>query len=163
VGSHEISPAAGVSRATSYRWRNSKEEILFDACFDHVKPTFAISGSGAGLARLREFSLRATDLLSSIDGQVIARLVTGIHEDKTLRRMYLNKFVIPIRQIQRNIIQGVIIAGELKRTTDPELLMDALNGPPWSRWLRGHAPLDKNFAEHIWETSFLLLNHNDWG
>ncbi len=151
VGSHEIAQAAGVSSATLYRWWNSKEEILFDACFEHVKPTYAISGSGSGLARLREFSLRAIVFLSSKDGQVIARLVTGIHEDKTLRRMYLNKYVIPIRQIQRSIIQGAIRAGELKRTTDPELLMDALNGPLFFRWLQGHAPLDKNFAERIWE------------
>jgi len=35
VGSHEIAQAAGVSSATLYRWWKSKEEILFDACFEH--------------------------------------------------------------------------------------------------------------------------------
>ena len=38
VGSHQIARAAGVSSATLYRWWNSREEILFDACFEHMKP-----------------------------------------------------------------------------------------------------------------------------
>jgi tetracycline repressor-like protein len=37
----------------------------------------------------------------------------------------------------------------LKRGTDPELLIDVLNGPLFFRWLQGHAPLDKSFAEGI--------------
>jgi len=39
----------------------------------------------------------------------------------------------------------------LKRTTDPELLIDALNGPLFFRWLQGHATLDRKFAESIFE------------
>src|SRR6476661_4064122 len=60
VGSHEIAQAAGVSSATLYRWWKSKEEILFDACFEHMKPVLAISGNGSALARLRRYVLRAT-------------------------------------------------------------------------------------------------------
>src|ERR1700739_1436601 len=57
VGSHEIAKAAGVSSATLYRWWESKEEILFDACFEHMKPVHAVSGSGSALARLRRYVL----------------------------------------------------------------------------------------------------------
>jgi hypothetical protein len=39
----------------------------------------------------------------------------------------------------------------LKRGTDPELLIDALNGPLFFRWLQGHAPLDKGFAKGIFD------------
>jgi AcrR family transcriptional regulator len=151
VGSHEIAKAAGVSSATLYRWWGSKEEILFDACFEHMKLAFAISGNGPALARLRRYVLRATDFLASEDGAIMARLVTGIHEDKNLRQMFLERYVIPRRQIQRGIIEEAIASGELKRTTDPELLIDALNGPLFFRWLQGHAPLDKGFAERIFE------------
>jgi AcrR family transcriptional regulator len=151
VGSHEIARAAGVSSATLYRWWNSREEILFDACFEHMKPVLAISGNGSALARLRRYVLRATEFLSSADGAVMASLVTGIHEDKRLRRMFLERYVIPRRQIQRGIIEDAIASGELRRATDPELLIDALNGPLFFRWLQGHAPLGKSFAERIFE------------
>jgi len=146
VGSHEIADAAGVSSETLYRWWNSKEEIMFDACFEHVKPALAISGNGSALARLRQYILQATDFLSSEDGQVMARLVTGIHEDRKLQQMFLERYVTPRRRIQRGIIEDAIASGQLRRDTDPELLIDALNGPLFFRWLQGHAPLDKKFA-----------------
>jgi len=53
VRSHEIAKAAGVSSATLYRWWNSKEEIMFDACFEHLKPALAVSEKGTALGRLR--------------------------------------------------------------------------------------------------------------
>lgn len=151
VGSHDVAQAAGVSSATLYRWWKSKEEVLLDACFEHMKPVLAISDAGSPLSRLRRYVLRATDFLSSEDGAVMARLVTGIHDDKRLRQMFLDRYVRPRREIERRIIQDAVAAGELKSTTDPELLIDALNGPLFFRWLQGHAPLGKKFAELIFE------------
>jgi Tetracyclin repressor-like, C-terminal domain len=55
------------------------------------------------------------------------------------------------RQMQRRFIGEAIASGQLKRGTDPELLIDALNGPLFFRWLQGHAPLDKSFAEGIFD------------
>ena len=151
VGSHEIAQAAGVSSATLYRWWKSKEEILFDACFEHMKPVLAIPETGSGLTRLRRYVLRATEFLVSDEGAVMARVLTGIHEDKRLRQMFLERYVRPRRQMQRRIIEDAIASCELKSTTDPELLIDALNGPLFFRWLQGHAPLDKRFAKGIFD------------
>ena len=55
------------------------------------------------------------------------------------------------RQIERGIIEDAIAPGELDDSTDPEFLIDALNGPLFFRWLQGHAPLDRRFAERIFE------------
>jgi AcrR family transcriptional regulator len=151
VGSHEIAHAAGVSSATLYRWWKSKEEILFDACFEHMKPILAIPETGSGLTRLRHYVLRARDFLVSEEGAVMARVLTGIHDDKRLHQMFLERYVKQRRQIQRGIIQDAIASGELKPTTDPELLIDALSGPLFFRWLQGHAPLDRGFAESIFD------------
>src|SRR6266851_1087337 len=151
VGSHEIAQAAGVSSATLYRWWNSKEEILFDACFEHMKPVLAVSGTGSPLARLRRYVVYVAKFLASDDGVTMARLVTGIHDDKKLQGVFLERYVMPRRQMQRRFIGEAIAAGELKRGTDTELLIDALNGPLFFRWLQGHAPLDEGFAERIFE------------
>jgi AcrR family transcriptional regulator len=151
VGSHEIARMAGVSSATLYRWWDSKEEILFDACFEHMKPALAISDKGSALTRLRHYVLRATDFLGSEEGVLMARVVTGIHDDRKLHRMFLERYVFPRREIQGAIIREAVASGELKRTTDPELLIDALNGPLFFRWLQGHAPLNGKFAEAIFD------------
>jgi AcrR family transcriptional regulator len=152
VGSHEIAQAAGVSSATLYRWWKSKEEILFDACFEHMRPILAIPETGSGLTRLRRHVLRASKFLVSEEGTVMARVLTGIHEDHRLRRMFLERYVNPRRQIQRAVIEDSISSGELKPTTDAELLIDMLTGPLFFRWLQGHAPLDEGFAKSIFET-----------
>lgn len=151
VGSHEIAQAAGVSSATLYRWWKSKEEILFDACFERMKPVLATPASRSALTRLRHYVLRAREFLVSEEGGVMARVITGIHEDKRLHQMFLERYVKERRQIQRGIIEDAIALGELKPTTDPELLMDALGGPLFFRWLQGHAPLDRGFAESIFD------------
>ena len=157
VGSHEIAEAAGVSSATLYRWWKSKDEILFDACFEHMQPVLAIPETGSALTRLRRYVLRGVEFLRSEEGAVIARVLTGIHEDKRLREMFLQRYAEPRRQIQRGIIKDAIASGELKRTTDPELLIDALFGPLFFRWLQGHAPLDSSFAERIFDKVLLAF------
>jgi AcrR family transcriptional regulator len=151
VGSHEIAQAAGVSSATLYRWWKSKEEILLDACFEHMRPVLAIPETGSALTRLRHYVLRAREFLVSEEGSVLARVLTGIYEDQRLRRMFLERYVDQRRQIQRGIIEDAITFGELKPTTDPELLIDLLSGPLFFRWLQGHAPLDRRFAENIFD------------
>src|SRR5258708_17470113 len=94
-----------------------------------MKPSQAVWGNGSALVRLRRYVLRASDFLSSEDGAVMARLFTGVHDDNKLRRMFLLRYVVPRRQIQRGIIEEAIASGELSRTTDPQLLIAALNGP----------------------------------
>src|SRR5271169_1349656 len=108
VGSHEIAEAAGVSSATLYRWWDSKEEILLDACFEHMKPVLAVSGTGSSLARLRRYVVYVAKFLASDDGVTMARLVTGIHDDKKLQGIFLETYVMPRRQMQRAFIGEAI-------------------------------------------------------
>jgi hypothetical protein len=101
------------------------------------------------VARLRKFLVRGAAQLNSEDGIVLARLITGIYGDKRLQQMYLERFYQPRRQIQLRVIEEGIACRELKPDTDPELLIDALSGPMFFRWLQGHAPVDKKFAEAL--------------
>jgi AcrR family transcriptional regulator len=149
VGAHAIAKTAGVSSATLYRWWNTREEILLDACFEHMKPVLAVSGGSSALARLRRYVTYVAEFLASSDGIVMARLVTGIHDDPKLQRLFLEKYVMPRRQMQRAFIREAVASGELRRGTDTELLIDALNGPLFFRWLQGHAPLDMSFVERL--------------
>ena len=111
----------------------------------------AASENRSALARLRHYVLRAREFLVSEEGAVLARVLTGIHDDKRLNQMFLERYVKQRRQIQRGIIEDAIASGELKPATDPELLIDMLSGPLFFRWLQGHAPLDRGFAQSIFD------------
>lgn len=149
VRAQEIANGAGVSTATLYRWWNSKEEIMFDACFEHVSLALTFGGKGTPLARLRGWFVHRTTWFRSEDARVMARLITGIHGNRDLQRKYLDKFYLPRRQMQIQLVEQAIACGELKRDTNPELMVDALCGPLFFRWLLGHAPLDRSFAEAL--------------
>ena len=112
VGSHEIANTAGVSSATLYRWWGSKGEILLDACFEHMKPVLVVSGSGSALARLRRYVVYVAEFLASDDGVIMARLVTGIHDDKRLQQLFVERYVMPRRQMQRRFVGEAIVERE---------------------------------------------------
>ena len=135
IRAQEIANRAGVSTATLYRWWNSKEEIMFDACFEHVRPALTFDGNGSPLTRLRNRFMRRTVWLHSEDARVMARLITGIHGNPDLHRMYLDWLYLPRRQMEVQLVEQAIACGELKRDTDPELMIDALYGPLFFRWL----------------------------
>ena len=56
---------------------------------------------------------------------------------------------------KRRFIREAIVSGELKGGTDTKLLIDALNGPAFFRWLQGHTPLGNSFAERIFDKVIL--------
>jgi len=62
------------------------------------------------------------------------------------RRFYESR-----RHIRRQVIEEAIATGELESDTDPELMIDALNGPLCFRGLQRHAALSESFAESIFE------------
>jgi AcrR family transcriptional regulator len=149
ITTQEIAKEAGVSTATLYRWWNTKEEIMFEACLEHLKADRPASHSGSPSARLRHQVSSSVKWIRSEDGKVMARIIAGIQGDKGLQRSYLEKFYFPRRQAQRQLVEEAIAAGELRASADPDLVIDALFGPLFFRWLQGHAPVDNSFGTAV--------------
>jgi AcrR family transcriptional regulator len=148
IGAHEIAKEAGVGRATLYRWWDSKEAVIFEACLEHLKIR-RTPVKGSPLVQLRDQVLRSVDWIHSEEGNVMARVITGIHGNRKLQQLYLEKFYLPRRQMQIQMVKDAISSGELKANTPPEFLLDALFGPVFFRWLQGHAAVDRAFVRAI--------------
>jgi AcrR family transcriptional regulator len=149
ASSDELARAAGVSKATLYRWWKSKEAILLDAFFEKLKPVLPYEADGSPLETLRRNVIRGAAWLQSEDGRIAVRLISDVYEDPKLRRLFLEHFYLPRRALQLQLVKAAIDAGELRKETDPDVLVDALQGPLYFRFLIGHAPLDKKFATDL--------------
>jgi AcrR family transcriptional regulator len=148
IGAYEIAKEAGVGRATLYRWWDSKEAILFEACLEHLTIS-RMPMKGSPLAQLRDQVLHSQDWVHSEEGDVMARIITGIHGNRKLQKLYLEKFYFPRRQAQVQMVKEAIASGELKSNENPEFVVDALYGPVFFRWLQGHAPVDLAFVRAL--------------
>jgi AcrR family transcriptional regulator len=152
ITTQKIAREAGVSTATLYRWWNTKEEVVFEACFEHLRPTLSFQDRGAPLERLRDQVVRGAAWLHSEEARIMARLITGIYGDKRLQSKFRERFLLPRRQLQQQVIEEAIACGDLAPNTNPNLLIDALYGPLFYRWLLGHADPDGEFAGELFDT-----------
>jgi AcrR family transcriptional regulator len=149
VSSDELAKAAGVSKATLYRWWKTKEAIMLDAFFWKLKPVLPYEANGSPLESLRRNVIQGAAWLQSEFGKIVVRLISDVYEDPKLRGLFLEHFFLPRRAMQLGLVKKAIDAGELRKDTDPEVLIDALQGPLYFRNLIGHAPLDKKFATKL--------------
>jgi len=148
IGADEIAREAGVGRATLYRWWDGKEAVIFEACLEHLTIS-RTPVKGSPLAQLRDQILRSREWAHSEEGHVLARIITGIHGNRKLQKLYLEKFYLPRRQAQLQMVKDAIASGELKSDVNPEFVLDAIYGPVFFRWLQGHAPVDLAFIRAL--------------
>jgi len=151
ASSDDIAKAAGVSKATLYRWWKTKEAIMLDAFCEKLTPVLPYEAKGSPLDALRQNVVRGADWLHSEDGRIAMRLICDFYEDPKLRQLFLEHFYLPRRALQIRLVKQAMAAGELVDGTDPEILVDALQGPLFFRFLIGHAPVDKKFARDLVE------------
>ena len=149
VSTQELAKQAGVSTATLYRWWKSKEAVMLDAFLAEVKPALSPPLEGSPLERLHLSVVRGAEWLHSKDSLVAVRLINDIQEDPELRGLFLERFYLPRRAMNLDLVQQAIAAGELPRDTDADLLIDALTGPLYFRRIIGHAPVSEAFASEL--------------
>ena len=90
-----------------------------------MKPILAIPETGSGLTRLRRYVLRAAEFLVSEEGAVMARVLTGVHEDKRLRHV---RGQLPAREQRGLILANLLGAKLIGRTMEvPTEMLDRLD------------------------------------
>jgi AcrR family transcriptional regulator len=147
----EVAERAGVSKATIYRWWDSKDLLALDA--------LSAEWAAPGRAERDTGSLRG-DLLAQLRpwlrqlnekpfGRVIAGLVAHAQTDPEFAVLYREHFVQPRRDATRPMLLRAIERGEIAADTDLDVTLDLLYGPIYHRLLHGHAPLNDRFVQQV--------------
>ena len=142
-----IARAAGVGKATIYRWWPNKTAIVIDAFFEQVVPKTPFDRTPTAAEAIERQAARMARILNGPQGRIVAQIIAQGQSDPSVLEHFRNVFLINRRSAAREIIQSGMDSGEFRRDVDIELIIDLIYGPMWSRLMVGHQPLNREFAE----------------
>ena len=145
-----IAREAGVSKATIYRWWNSKASIVIDAFIEnHIIRTPMPRELAPGAAIAQHFRALVIQF-SGWSGSIVAQIIAEAQFDPQIAREFRERFHYGRRAIVREVLEEWRRSGEIAPSTNVEVLMDVIYGPVYMRLLVGHAPLDETFIrDHL--------------
>jgi AcrR family transcriptional regulator len=145
-----VAERAGVSKATIYRWWNSKGTLALDAFLTELTSGVGSPPDNGSLkADLRPHIRSLVASYAGTAGKMLAELVGGFPADPELAEGFRVRVVTPFREQNRVIFERALARGEIAANVDIELAMDALYGAIWIRLLLRRGQLDDHFADAV--------------
>jgi AcrR family transcriptional regulator len=151
ISTIHIAQKAGVSTATVYRWWQTKEALLLEALLYRIGHEVVFSEVGTPLDRLRDYVLQVGRCFMGQSGTVVARLLTAIQDNATLRQEFVEKLFAPRDRESREVVEEAIRARQLPANTEVRLFLDMIFGPLLCRLLIRHEPIDEAYVLSVFE------------
>jgi AcrR family transcriptional regulator len=146
-----VADKAGVSKATIYRWWESKGELALDALvvelvakMKDVPDTGSLEGDLRGYIRavVRTYG-------NPTVGKTQAAIIGEMQSDAALRRAYRVRVTEPLRAESRKIFARALARGEISGDVDADLVLDSLIGAVFIRLLFDLGPLNQRVADSM--------------
>jgi AcrR family transcriptional regulator len=148
-----VAAAAGVSKATIYRWWPTKETLAMDALYEQWATAPPAADTGSLREDLRTLLCPWAEMVTRRPyGRTIVGLLVEVLTNPDFGREYRARFVDQRREEGRLILQRAIGRGEIPADTRIEIVLDMLYGPIYHRLLQGHASLDDTFVRQVIDT-----------
>ena len=150
-----IARRAGVGKQTIYRWWNgSKADLVLDA-FIGIGPQRVPAPDTGNVGDDLRAILHPVFALNAIRGRGTAlanrTLMAEAQLDPEFAATYARLHASWWGALRDAVERGVH-RGELRDSTDPQVIVDLLLGAAWYRLLLGHAPLDNDAADQLVDT-----------
>lgn len=145
----EVARRAGVAKATVYRRFPSKVDLVVAACNAVVPYAPAFEGSGSLEADLVELVVTIARRLSANEGgRLMPAMVAAAASNDEVREA-LRRFAVSRRSRLHDVLERAVTAGELRKDTDVDLLVDSLVGPVIYRHLVVGRPFEVGTAREL--------------
>jgi len=148
-----IAARAGVAKQTIYRWWPSKVDILLDTLIEDAGNQLSPPEKGPVIEGARRY-LRtlARFLTSEPAGKVLLALIGEAQHDPEMAAVFRQRYLVPQRQRERQMLERGVAAGELPADLDVDAALDALLGPVLYRALIG-AKIPRSFIDGLVATT----------
>lgn len=142
-----IAKAAGVSKATIYRWWPSKASVVIDSVIEHHIIVTPMRKDLPPPEALSEHLRSLIAVYSGRGGTLIAQIIAEGQHDPAVMREFRERFYYGRRAVVREVLEEWRRSGDLTLNIELEMLADILYSPIYFRLLLGHAPLVPDFLE----------------
>jgi AcrR family transcriptional regulator len=143
----EVAQRAKVSKSTIYRRWPTKGTLVFEAFSGDFldRQPLPTTGSLYGdlLAALRAW---IKVVKGTVTGRTLVGLISEIQRDPELAEIWRERFIKPVRDHHRTMVDRGIERGEVSPDADPDVILDLLYGAAYHRLLQSHLPLTDRFA-----------------
>jgi AcrR family transcriptional regulator len=147
-----IAADANVGKATVYRWWPNKAALVADAFFSMTDAKLRFPNTGSVRTDMNLQMKQLVRILRGREGRIVAALIGGGQSDPELIDAFRGRFMRPRRQVAYETLQRGIRRGELPDVLNKDLLLDALYGAIYFRFLIRHAPLSEEYINHLCKT-----------
>lgn len=151
ISMDSLARAAGVGKATIYRWWPSKEAVLMEGYLDAVETRVSFPRTDSALADLREQLHKVIDAVRGPDGAILCQILACAQHDQQIREAFQREVQDHRRRDARALLERAVENGEVRPDLDADVAIDALYGPLFHRLLTGHAPIDHEFADALFD------------
>jgi len=146
-----VADKAGVSKATIYRWWESKGELALDALVGELVAKLRnVPDTGSLRDDLRGYVRTLVRVYGDeIVGPTQAAIIGEVQSDAALRKAYRERVTEPLRSRSREMFVRAAARGEIALDTDIDLVLDMLVGAVFLRLLFVRGPLNLRFADQL--------------
>jgi AcrR family transcriptional regulator len=144
-----IAAAAGVGKATIYRWWPTKATLVAEAFSNSADQELRFPDTGSLRTDMTQQMRQLARVFRSRRGRIVAALLGGGQSDAELLEAFRERFMLPRRNEAYETLRRGIRRGEIAEDTDLDLVLDALYGPMYMRFLIRHDSLTDEFVTNI--------------
>ncbi len=146
-----IAARAGVGKMTIYRRWPNKAALVMDAFLTLIGPETEFPKAPRALERIRlQLHIQARFFHGRF-GSMIKALLGEAQFDPDLAQAFRERWIIPRRQMPRQLLEEAVRQGDLRADMDVEAAIDGLYGPLYYRLQIGTGPLSPAFAETVFQ------------